>query len=260
MSSSSYRVRKSRALKKQEKNRKIIIRTTIAEEGNSKVLEITEQKQCSTTDERDRNSSVDNQFIFHEDIVINYNASESVRESCGFEILNNESVDNYNEGCDESLVDINQPAEINLQEKLRLWVVNNIGTLRLNVVTELLCILKNEGHPTLPRTAETLLGTVHRRELAPMVSKRATDGTYAYLGIVRRLESIISAETFQEDEICLDIHIDGMSIYKDSDKQIWPITLKVVNGKYDAKPFVVALYCGDSKPHKLSDFFPGFCD
>jgi len=40
--------------------------------------------------------------------------------------------------------------------------------------------------------------------------------------------------------------------------QVWPIIVKIFHENYVCKPFVVALYCGDFKPQKASDYLNHF--
>ncbi|XP_044587821.1 uncharacterized protein LOC123267321 [Cotesia glomerata] len=45
------------------------------------------------------------------------------------------------------------------QEKLRQWTLKNLNSLQLNVIAELLLLLREEGHPELPKTTQALLKT-----------------------------------------------------------------------------------------------------
>lgn len=63
-----------------------------------------------------------------------------------------------------------------LQTKLRDWALRNSSNIRLNVISELLVLLREEGNVSLPKTAQTLLGTVHHRELQIMSSASGNDG------------------------------------------------------------------------------------
>lgn len=141
-----------------------------------------------------------------------------------------------------------------LSEKIHCWVLDNMNVLTLNVVTQLLVILHEEGHDDLPKTAQQLLKTKHCRPMKSVLSKRETDGSYIYLGIKNVLEKIITPCVYTEKKISIQLHIDGISIYNNSRIQVWPIALKVYNPKYVSKPVVVALYCGDSKPNSAKEY------
>lgn len=150
------------------------------------------------------------------------------------------------------------PLKTDINEKIAQWTLRNLDTLRLNVVTELLSILREQGHTSLPRTAQALLGTKHHRILQTMTSNRETEGSYMYLGIQRGLEKIVSPNVYRESEICVLIHVDGMQIYNNSQIQVWPISVKIVHSNYACKPFVAGIYCGDSKPQSSNNFLNDF--
>lgn len=123
-------------------------------------------------------------------------------------------------------------------------------------MSELLLLLREEGHTSLPQTTQTLLGTKHHRVLQVMISNRETvcEGAYIYLGIKNGLEKIISPHVYHESEISVFIHINGMQIYNNSQIQVWPITVKIFHSKYICKPFVAGIYCEDSKPQSSSNY------
>lgn len=78
------------------------------------------------------------------------------------------------------------------------------------MITELLLVLREEGHMSLPKTAQNLLGTKHHRIVQVTSSNRATEGTYTYLGIKNGLEKIILPNVYCENYISVFTHIDGM--------------------------------------------------
>lgn len=151
-----------------------------------------------------------------------------------------------------------QNSKSEIKGKLQQWVLKNIDTLRLNVVTELLLILREKGHASLPKKAQALLGTKHYRMLHVMQSNRETEGAYMYLGIQNGLEKLISPDVYRENEISVLIHIDGMQIYNNSQIQVWPITVKIFHSNYVCKPLVAGIYCGDSKPRSSNDYLDDF--
>ncbi|XP_074096319.1 uncharacterized protein LOC141525658 [Cotesia typhae] len=83
-----------------------------------------------------------------------------------------------------------------LNEKLRCWTLNNLNILTLNVITELLTILREEGHEDLPKTSKQLLKTKHCRPKKSFLSKRETSGSYIYIGIKIVLKKIISPNIY----------------------------------------------------------------
>lgn len=143
------------------------------------------------------------------------------------------------------------------KEKIRQWTLRNLTTLRLNVVTDLLLLLRDEGYTSLPKSAQTLLGSTHRTVLQVMKSLYQSDGSYIHLGIEHGLKNIIPME-YDKSEIKVFVHVDGVQIYKNSQMQVWPIILKVFDNDYVTIPFVVSIYCGDSRPLNVIEFLYDF--
>ena len=83
-------------------------------------------------------------------------------------------------------------------------------------------------------------------------------GTYFYIGlstaIKRKLEEFSSHEIDLLKNIDLLIKIDGLPLFKSSNTQLWPIlaSFKLFHR------FVVALYCGSSKPDSCEEFSKEF--
>lgn len=125
-------------------------------------------------------------------------------------------------------------------------------------MTDLLRILREEGHLSLLTTAQRLLGTKHHRFLQPMKSIKNTQGQYIYTGIKHGLDLIINTQVFTEEEIGVLVHIDGMQLHNNSQTQVWPIIMKVFHEEYKCEPFTIALYCGDSKPASAHDYLIDF--
>ena len=114
-------------------------------------------------------------------------------------------------------------------------------------VNELLSILREHGHPDLPKNCRTLLGTPRS-----VFTKAQSGEECIHLGvengITRILHSIDNINFLKT--LHLVFNIDGVSLLKCSNTQLWPILAAVEN----SHPFVVSVYCGNSKPHNLSEF------
>lgn len=98
----------------------------------------------------------------------------------------------------------------------RSWALCNINILTLNVVTQLLQILREKGHEDLPKTSQQLLNTKHCRPMTTVLSKRETNGNYIYIGIKNVLKKVIYPDIYKEEILSVQIHIDGISIYNNS--------------------------------------------
>lgn len=125
-----------------------------------------------------------------------------------------------------------------LNFKLRKWAITN--NIRLYALSELLSILKESGHNSLPKDARTLLETPQNVDIVKMGS-----GQYWYGGLRKKLIEICKKKNCS-NVIELAIHIDGTPIYKSSKSEFWPVQCNV-NG-VDMKAFFVAIYKGTSKP------------
>lgn len=174
----------------------------------------------------------------------------------------NSSVDFFND-CDNLSDDsengVAQPN--NISSKLRAWALANIGTINHKCLSELLVILRSEGFTNLPKAATTLLRTnVANYRIEPMLCSSGTDGEFVYFGLENGLNRIILPEIYTENEIRILVNIDGLPIYRNSRKQFWPILAQVFHKNYDAHPFVVGIYCGDSKPLSANDYLQRFID
>ena len=105
-----------------------------------------------------------------------------------------------------------------------------------NTFTDLLCTL-HEFHPNLPKQARTLLQT------AKIYVKNINGGEYLHFGILSNLETISSSLHGVGNTICLQINIDGLSLFKSS-LQLWPILGKV---SFEKEPFVIGIFLWQQK-------------
>ncbi|KAJ8684783.1 hypothetical protein QAD02_020576 [Eretmocerus hayati] len=73
---------------------------------------------------------------------------------------------------------------LSFRDKLQVWCLNNIFTLRNKAITELLQVLRDEGLEDLPKTAETLLKTKRfPNNTKIMETSKKNNGMYTYFGI-----------------------------------------------------------------------------
>lgn len=145
-----------------------------------------------------------------------------------------------------------------MAEKLRYWALTNMTTLTNKCVSELLIVLRSEGHLELPRTAETLLSTTHVRPKQSMLSKRGVEGSFIYIGIEEALNKRVDPNIYTCETIKILVSTNGMPIFNSSRKQFWPILIQIFHKDYHCVPAIVALYYGDSKPASINEFFRDF--
>lgn len=120
-------------------------------------------------------------------------------------------------------------------------------------MNEMLDILRCQGH-RLPKYARTLLGTP---QMVQVIEK--CGGKYYYFGIETGIIRILAQNvSFAEsnDSVDLTVNIDGIPLFKSSNVQMWPI-LACFN---HFEPFVIALYCGESKPNSVEDYLYDFLE
>ena len=135
-----------------------------------------------------------------------------------------------------------------LREKLRKWAISNECTREC--INGLLKILIDEGND-LPKDSRTLLNTMNS---IPSLVK--CGGDYIYLGIKKGIEKKIKLHNYSENSIYLKFNIDGLPLFKSSATQLWPILATF--GCFE--PFLVALFCGSSKPTSLEDYLKDFVE
>lgn len=114
--------------------------------------------------------------------------------------------------------------------------------------------LKSE-FPGLPKDARTLLGTQKKVTVV-----KICNGEYYHFGVVNGLQNILGRiSNFSENlkTLALQFNIDGIPLFKSSRTQFWPI-LATVDCDKTRSPFVIGLYCGNSKPSSLWEYLKDF--
>lgn len=248
MSKQYYRLKKHRELQKKH----LILQEKRDDNIVSIVDEVDNSEQCEIKSDVSIDQS-ESSFEASVGILVNSNPPLN-SENDDKIIADNNQVDGEKSVSESSDNDI-----VGLENKLKHWCLNNLETLCLNVVTDLLLVLRSEGYTNLPKTAQTLLGTNHRRILQQMRSGKNTVGEFIYLGIKNGLQKVITDE-YSDNEIAVFVHIDGMSLFKNSPMQVWPTSIKVFHKNYIAKPFAVSIFCGDSKPYSIDEYLENFLD
>lgn len=90
-------------------------------------------------------------------------------------------------------------------------------------------------HPELPSDARTLMQTPSHCP-AEIINGGKSGAANGHL---QRYDEVPSG-------VRLQIHMDGMSVFRSSRLQLWPIVARLISPKSDI--FVVGLYCGYPKP------------
>lgn len=142
--------------------------------------------------------------------------------------------------------------EENLSFHLRNWAVQHkTPQIALNHLLQIL----RPFHSNLPLDSRTLLNTnLH------MPSKQLKNGELCYIGLRQLLKQFVSRCTplqLRNNEVNISFNIDRLPLFKSSNTQLWPI-LGLIKNCPEEKPFVIAIYCGNSKPSSLNIFLEDF--
>ncbi|XP_056593649.1 uncharacterized protein LOC130412878 isoform X1 [Triplophysa dalaica] len=140
-----------------------------------------------------------------------------------------------------------ESVHIPLTESLCDWAVN--FRVSLVALTALLAILRVH-HPSLPKDARTLLHTTTSYSIQAVAG-----GTYHYISILKAFAKSMEhvwCHIPNRHEFKLQLHVDGLPLFKSSPVQFWPI-LGLLQGVVK-KPVLIALFCGNSKPKCLGEY------
>ena len=138
---------------------------------------------------------------------------------------------------------------VSFPSSLAHWATKN--QITRTAVDQLLDILRIQGH-SLPKDCRTLLGTPR-----VIVSQDKCGGQYIYFGIEVGVLKLLAKRKNNPLKTCkLMSNIDGIPIFKSSNKQFWPILCNFDNSDV----FLVALFCGESKPVPVSEFLHDFLE
>lgn len=143
------------------------------------------------------------------------------------------------------------------REKLQDWAVKHKSNLTVEIIEDLLGILRAENIPNLPKSATTLLQTKSNTNIKLMNSLKNTTGFYMYLGIEQSLRDIITEE-YSDTVIRLLFNIDGLPLFNGSNQQFWPNLGLILHNDYDSQPFIVSVYSGDSKPQNIDYYLEDY--
>lgn len=93
-----------------------------------------------------------------------------------------------------------------------------------------------------------------------MPCAKNNNGEFVYIGLASQLirQLQIYENIIQNKTITLLFNIDGIPIFKSSAMQFWPILGMVTVPNYRLSPFVIAIFCGKSKPVSVNTFCKEF--
>lgn len=153
--------------------------------------------------------------------------------------------------------DVSEAEEFDGIEALRDWALSGNPMLPHTRVESLLAILRRGWIPELPKCAKTFLGTSKFIYNVQKFNEKL-GSEFVYFGIAESLRSSINPELHKNNLIELIINIDGMQLFRSSDKQFWPILCKIFHDQDIYKPFPIAIYSGNKKPDNVQKFLEDF--
>ena len=175
--------------------------------------------------------------------VSNFHRIHCKTKDCQFETESNFDDDNFCHEVNEKILPI----------LLEVWAVQNCITH--NALRDLLCLL-HKLHPNLPKDPRTLFSLSYEFTI-----DNTAGGQYYHFGIASTLSHQFQLKLYSK--INLQLNIDGLPLFKSSDKQLWPIlALTEENHKFEMhiQPFVIGVYAGDRKPCSAVDYLKQFVD
>ena len=128
--------------------------------------------------------------------------------------------------------------DLTLSDSLCKWAIENQVTHTVTALKDLLGILQ-VFHPHLPNDPRTLLGTRKIKDI-----KELAGGSYYHFGNGYNVRQQLDAYPQMKGlaSLALQINIDGLPLFKSSNKQFWPI-LAILNGiSHSTGPFVIGLF------------------
>lgn len=142
------------------------------------------------------------------------------------------------------------------REQLASWAVNN--NITLTCLNQLLVLLKNNGHKTLPSDARTLLQTPKKTDIISV-----GNGEYCHFGLEKSIQNQLTYLMNLDNstnELEIDISIDGIPISKSSNVGFWPILGSFRGCQPKMQPFLIGIFYGATKPASCKDFLAKFVE
>lgn len=85
-------------------------------------------------------------------------------------------------------------------------------------------------------------------------------GSYYHFGVANGINSILfnNKNLIASDAVWLQLNFDGLPIFKSSNLQFWPILGMIDKTNLPKQPFLIGLFCGNSKPLDLNEYLFDF--
>lgn len=123
----------------------------------------------------------------------------------------------------------------------------------------LLGILRPNLLPTLTKSVKTFLRTIDAEyNIIEMEDANNKPGQFVYFGIKQGLEACINSDLHKNENIRLQMNVDGLPLSKSNNDHFWPILAKVICKLDVYEVFTVAIYFGPSKPKSTEEYLEEF--
>ncbi|CAB3993355.1 Hypothetical predicted protein [Paramuricea clavata] len=182
-----------------------------------------------------------------------FQLNNSFQSQTSITSIQSEAVDSeQNSMCDSSDNDEPRPppsSDTTLRHDLSCWATRNQCTR--NTLNQLLHILNSHGH-SLPIDSRTLLQTPRN-----VSTQQKCGGQYIYFGVEESIHQILSKYPFAAAKLTaieLVLNVDGLPLFKSSNRQFWPIL-----GRYgNLEVFVISLFYESTKPNSVGDYLEDY--
>ena len=147
--------------------------------------------------------------------------------------------------------------ENDIRIQLCNWAITH--NITHTALRELLKILKPK-HESLPKDPRTLLSTGKVDGVVAI-----SGGWYYHFGIANGILAKLSSSHFkltddENQEIAIQINVDGLPLFKSTNAQFWPILGLIRKDSNRSEPFIIGLYSGNQKPGNPDEFLRDFVD
>lgn len=161
----------------------------------------------------------------------------------------------YEEDINPNFENIEETIELqsNLAEDLARLISQS--KVSRDFTDKLLSVLKKNRVENLPTSSKTLMKTPHSK----MIPKPMLPGEYIHFGIQNHFLNNNLMFLRNNDEISIDIGIDGLKVFNSSSLCLWPILGAIVD-KPNVSPFLIGCYCGYKQPSCSDLLLKDFAD
>ena len=142
--------------------------------------------------------------------------------------------------------------------QLRFWAIENqIHQTKLDKLFKILKPLI----PELPACSKTFLKSTEKSiytiENINGINENV-EGDFVYFGIAEQLRKTVNPDIHEDGILQIQFHVDGLSLFKSSNKEFCPILGKVFFNPDIYKPFNIATYYCVGKPKSAKNYCKNF--